>query len=68
MSQFVTAKRDTYINLTSNMDYEAEVPKGTRMFHITSDKQTKYLDPGEIAVYHPDWNDRVFFGYEGDWE
>ena len=52
----------------NNMDYEAEVPKGTRMFHITSDKQTRYLDPGEIAVYHPDWNDRVFFGYEGDWE
>ncbi len=47
---FVQAKRDTFINLMKNMDIETAVPQGTRMFLITSDKQTKYLAPDEICV------------------
>jgi hypothetical protein len=63
---FVKAKRDTYINLMANMDSETAVPQGTRMFLITSDKQTKYLEPDEICVYTPDLG--LNYTYKGDWE
>ena len=63
---FVTAKRDTYINLMRDMDKETAIPKGTRMFHITSDKQTRYLEPDEICVYTPEFG--LNYSYKGDWE
>ncbi len=63
---FVKAKRDTYINLMANMDSETAVSQGTRMFLITSDKQTKYLEPDEICVYTPDLG--LNYTYKGDWE
>ncbi len=62
---FVIAKRDTFINLMKNMDAETAVPQGTRMFLITSDKQTKYLEPDEICVYTPDLG--LNYTYKGDW-
>jgi len=65
MSQLVKAKRSTYINLMSNMDVETEVSEGTWMFLITSDKQTKYLEPDEICVYTPDLG--LNYTYRGDW-
>ena len=64
---FVISKTDVYINAMGDLDKEIHLPKGFRAFHITSDKQTKWLDPREICVYHPDWGG-VYFGYEGDWE
>lgn len=66
MSTFVIAKRDTFINLMRNMDAELSVPKGTRMFHITSEHQTKYLECDEICVYTPEMG--LNYGYAGDWE
>ena len=63
---FVTAKRDTYINLMRDIDKETAVPQGTRMFHITSDKQTRYLESDEICVYTPDLG--LSYSYRGDWE
>lgn len=66
MSQFVTAKRDTFINLMKDMDVEAAISAGTRMFLITSDKQTKYLELDEICVYTPEFG--LNFTYKGDWE
>ena len=63
---FVTAKRDTFINLMSDVDIETAIPQGTWMFHITSDKQTKYLEPDEICVYLPGMG--VNYTYKGDWE
>jgi len=63
---FVTAKRDTFINLMSDMDVETEVAEGTWMFHITSDKHTRYLEPDEICVYLPKLG--VNYTYKGDWE
>lgn len=65
MSQIVAAKRDTYINLMINMDAETAIPEGTRMFLITSDKQTKWLEPDEICVYTPDLG--LNYTYKGDW-
>jgi hypothetical protein len=62
---FVMAKRDTFINLMKNMDAETAIPEGTRMFLITSDKQTKYLEPDEICVYTPDLG--LNYTYKGDW-
>lgn len=62
---FVTAKRDTYINLMKNMDAETAIPQGTRMFLITSDKQTPYLEPDEICVYTPELG--LNYTYSGDW-
>jgi hypothetical protein len=62
---FVTAKRDTYINLMSDIDVETPISEGTWMFLITSDKQTKYLEPDEICVYLPGMG--VNFTYKGDW-
>jgi hypothetical protein len=49
----------------SNMDVETEVSEGTWMFLITSDKQTKYLEPDEICVYTPDLG--LNYTYRGDW-
>lgn len=63
---FVIAKRDTYINLMDNMDHETAVPEGTRMFHITSPNQVKYLEPDEICVYTPEHG--LNYSYKGDWE
>lgn len=62
---FVTAKRDTYINLMSDMDVETAIPEGTWMFLITSDKQTRYLEPDEICVYTPEHG--LNYTYKGDW-
>jgi hypothetical protein len=67
MSQFVTAKRDTHINLMRDVDVEFAVPEGKWMFHITSPNQVKYLEFGEIAVWDLETGG-VCFGYEGDWE
>jgi hypothetical protein len=67
MSQFATAKVDTYINSMNDPNVEFLVPEGKWMFHITSPNQVKYLEPGEIAV----WDrtvDGVFYGYAKDWE
>ena len=66
MSTFVMAKRDTYINKMRDMDVETAVPQGTRMFHITSDKQTRYLEPDEICVYTIEHG--LNYSYKGDWE
>lgn len=67
MAEFVTAKRDTHIMSMHNTEDERQIAKGTRMFLITSDKQTKYLDPDEICVYLPEY-EKVHFTYKGDWE
>lgn len=66
MTDFAVAKRDTYITLMTNMDEETAVPEGTRMFHITSDKHTKYLEPDEILVYTPESG--LCYSYVGDWK
>ena len=66
MSQFVIAKRDTFVNLMKNMEVESAVPQGTYMFLITSDRQTKYLEPDEICVYTPELGTN--YTYKGDWE
>ncbi len=63
---FVIAKRDTFINLMKNMDAETAIPQDTRMFLITSDKQTQYLEPDEICVYTPELG--LNYSYKGDWE
>jgi hypothetical protein len=63
---FVIAKRDTFINLMKNMDAETAVPKGTYMFHITSENQVKYLEPDEICVYTPELG--LNYTYRGDWD
>jgi hypothetical protein len=62
---FVIAKRDTFINLMINMEAETAIAKGTKMFLVTSDKQTKYLEPDEICVYTPDLG--LNYTYKGDW-
>lgn len=67
MSQFVTAKRDTHINLMSDVDVEFAIPQGKWMFHITSPNQVKYLEFGEIAVWDLNTGG-VCFGYANDWE
>lgn len=66
MTTMITAKRDTHINLMRDMDVETAVPKGTRMFHIISDKQTRYLEPDEICVYSIELG--LNYSYKGDWE
>ena len=66
MAVFVEAKRDTHINLMKNMDAETAIPQGTRMFHITSEHQTRYLEPDEICVYTPELG--LNYGYIGDWK
>jgi hypothetical protein len=66
MSQFVMAKRDTFINLMKNMDVETAIPQGSYMFLITSNHQTKYLEPDEICVYTPEHG--LNYTYKGDWE
>lgn len=66
MSQFVIAKRDTFINLMKNMDIETAISQGTRMFLITHENQTRYLEPDEICVYTPDLG--LNYTYNGDWE
>lgn len=63
---FVIAKRDTHINLMINMDAETEIPEGTRMFYITHENQTKFLEPDEICVYTPEHG--LNYSYKGDWE
>ena len=65
MSQFVIAKRDTFINLMKDMDVETAIPQGTRMFHITHDHQTKWLEPDEICIYTPEHG--LNYSYKGDW-
>jgi hypothetical protein len=65
MSQFVMAKRDTFINLMKDMDVETEIPQGSYMFLITSNHQTKYLEPDEICVYTPEHG--LNYTYRGDW-
>jgi hypothetical protein len=67
MSQFATAKRDTYINRMSNSDIEYLIPEGKWLFHITSPAQVKYLQPGEIAVWDMTTGG-VCYGYAKDWE
>jgi hypothetical protein len=67
MSQFATAKRDTYINLMRDVDTEFAIPEGKWMFHITSPHQVKYLEPGEIAVWDMTTGG-VCYGYAKDWE
>ena len=67
MSQFVTAKRDTYINLMRDVDTEFAIPQGKWMFHITSPNQVKYLELGEIAVWDMTTGG-VCYGYAKDWE
>ena len=66
MSVFVTAKRDTFINLMNNMDHETAIPQGTRMFHITSENHTKYLESDEVCLYTPELG--INYSYKGDWE
>jgi ABC-type uncharacterized transport system auxiliary subunit len=66
MSQIVAAKRDTFINLMINMDAETAIQQGTRMFLITSDKQTRYLESDEICVYTPEHG--LNYTYKNDWE
>jgi len=66
MSQFVMAKRDTFINLMKDMDVETAIPQGSYMFLITSNHQTKYLEPDEICVYTPEHG--LNYTYKGDWE
>jgi len=48
------------------MDAETAVPKGTYMFHITSENQVKYLEPDEICVYTPELG--LNYTYKGDWD
>jgi hypothetical protein len=67
MSQFAVAKRDTVINLMSDSDTEFAVSECRWMFHITSPNQTKYLQPGEIALWDMTTGG-VCYGYAGDWE
>jgi hypothetical protein len=67
MSQFATAKRDTYINRMNNSDIEYLIPKGKWLFHITSPNQVKYLELGEIAVWDMTTGG-VCYGYAKDWE
>jgi len=64
---FVKANKETYVYSMNNVDKEKRIHKGEYYFHITSDRQTKYLDSREIAVYHPSWGDGIYFGYKGDW-
>jgi len=64
---FVKANKETYIYSMKNVDKERKIHKGEYYFHITTKNETKYLEPREIAVYHPSWGDGVYFGYEGDW-
>jgi hypothetical protein len=66
MSQFVIAKRDTFVNLMMDTEIETSVLKGTWMFHITSDHHTRYLNPDEICVYMPKIGTN--YTYKGDWE
>ena len=67
MSQFATAKKDTYINLMRDVDTEFAIPEGKWLFHITSPTQVKYLEPGEIAVWDMTTGG-VCYGYAKDWE
>jgi len=64
---FATAKRDTHINSMNDPNVEFAIPKGKWMFLITSDKQTKYLEFGEIAVWDKT-TDGVCYTYADDWE
>lgn len=63
---FITAKRDTYINSMHNIDHETAISEGTYMFLITSENQTRYLEPDEICVYTPALG--LNYTYRGDWE
>ena len=65
MLEFVVAKRDTFINLMKNMDHETAILAGTRMFHITSENQTRYLESDEICLYTPELG--INYSYKGDW-
>jgi hypothetical protein len=67
MTQFATAKKDTYINSMNDPNVEFLIPEGRWMFHITSPNQVKYLEPGEIAVWDRT-RDGVCYGYAKDWE
>jgi len=64
---FATAKRDTHINLMSDVDTEFAISEGSWMFHITSPSKIKYLQLGEIALWDKSTGG-VCFGYAGDWE
>lgn len=66
MATFVIAKRDTFINLMHNMDHETAIPQGTRMFQVTSENHTRYLEPDEICLYTPELGTN--YSYVGDWE
>ena len=66
MAEFVKAKIDAYLVSMHDLDKEIQVKTGTRMFHITSEKQTVYLEPDEICVYSEEHG--LNFGYKGDWE
>jgi hypothetical protein len=66
MSQFAIAKRNTFINLMNNMDHETAILEGTRMFHITSENHTRYLQSDEICIYTPELGTN--YSYKGDWE
>ena len=66
MAEFVKAKIDVYLVSMHDLEKEIQVKAGTKMFHITSDKQTRYLEPDEICVYSEEHG--LNFGYKGDWE
>ena len=65
---FVKANKDTYITSMRDDDNYLLIKKGDYLFHITSDKQTKFLDPGEIAVYFPNNGLGVCYTWERDWD
>jgi hypothetical protein len=66
VAEFVKAKIDTYMISMHDLEKETQVKSGTKMFHITSDKQTRYLEPDEICIYSQEYG--LNFGYKGDWE
>lgn len=67
MEYIATAKRDTVINLMADQGVEFNVSAGDWMFHITNENQTRFLMPGEIAVWSMATNG-VCYGYANDWE
>ena len=65
---FVKANKDTYITSMRDDDNDLLVKRGDYLFNITSDKQTKFLEFGEIAVYSPNNDLGVCYTWERDWD
>jgi len=65
---FLIANKDTYITSMKNDSHDLMIEEGGFLFHITSDRQTKYLEPREVALYSPNNDLGVCYGYEGDWD